>query len=147
VLTAAKHDNRNMTTTKTLPALGSTCTACGDEIEQSDRGRPRKFCDSTCRSAWRRMVEAASVDPTPPCSMNFGAIRCTRPAVYWHPDFRAGACTEHRDLATHVHQQISKGPHDGPTSDYPAGWNLLNPWRGPNLDRLVGTYAKGSWSW
>ena len=38
------------------------CPVCGKKLEQSGRGRKKKFCSGKCRTAWCRMKQAEAED-------------------------------------------------------------------------------------
>ncbi|MBP3805405.1 MAG: hypothetical protein J6I76_16220 [Oribacterium sp.] len=38
------------------------CPVCGKKLEQSGRGRKKKFCSGKCRTAWCRMKQADAED-------------------------------------------------------------------------------------
>lgn len=56
-----------------------TCRTCDGPIEvRHGRGRPREYCNSTCRSAGRRRRGA---DDVVRCEMQLGDWLCSNPAV------------------------------------------------------------------
>ena len=48
-----------------VPSTPDLCKACGRSLQdRKHRGRPRRYCNATCRSAARRQRVAATADPT-----------------------------------------------------------------------------------
>lgn len=77
------------------------CGHCGNTLPAVlGRGRPRKYCDATCRSRARR----ARTPPAPArCSVRAGLGRCaTRSTGAWYDQrgtIAAHTCAEHREVA------------------------------------------------
>ncbi|ALG11892.1 response regulator transcription factor [Kibdelosporangium phytohabitans] len=66
--------------------MDESCPVCGRPLPAPPQaGRPRQFCDNTCRSAARRSRErerkAAEAEQSRRCSAAFAGHRCERPAV------------------------------------------------------------------
>ena len=127
-----------------VPDRTNQCAECGRDLPpRAGRGRRRRFCDATCRSAARR--RRAGTSPTT-CELSVGGHTCPHPAdgevrLPQTPD-RVRVCGGHRPVAEALLSErypgacwwpypLPAGGHEGSAGVYRLrftdddGWELL----------------------